>query len=53
MTMKGKWSALASLVFDYETPKIVSIKNVQIGILHRILQLAVIIYVLGFETIIS
>ena len=38
-----------SCLFEYETPKVVTIKNVPIGILRVILQLIVIVFVLVYQ----
>ena len=34
-------------VFEYDTPKYVHIKNKKIGIIYRLVQLAILAYVIG------
>jgi P2X purinoceptor 4 len=36
-----------STVFEYDTPKYVHIKNKKIGLLNRLIQLAIVAYVIG------
>ena len=40
------WGALVSTAFEYDTPKIVHIKNKKVGILNRLVQLAILGYVI-------
>lgn len=35
-------------VFEYETPKIIAINSVKIGLIYRSLQLAIIAYIIGY-----
>ena len=39
--------SLASAVLEYDTPKIVHVKNKTVGIINRLVQLAIIGYILG------
>lgn len=40
------WGAFVSTAFEYDTPKIVHIKNKKVGILNRLVQLAILGYVI-------
>lgn len=40
---------LTAILFQYETPRIVTIRNIKIGLFHRFLQLAIVGYVLGYK----
>lgn len=42
------WKAISSAVLEYDTPKIVHIKNKKIGLLNRIVQLAIIFYIIAY-----
>uniref|UniRef100_A0A915HJC3 ATP receptor n=1 Tax=Romanomermis culicivorax TaxID=13658 RepID=A0A915HJC3_ROMCU len=48
MASRNLCSALSNLAFEYETPKIVTIRDVKIGIVYRLMQLGIIAYVVGF-----
>ena len=38
---------LVEFVFEYDTPKYVHIKNKKIGVIYRLVQLAILAYVIG------
>ena len=40
-------SATLDMAFDYDTPKFVHIKNKKIGVVNRLVQLAIIGYIVG------
>ena len=40
-------SAFVAAAFEYDTPKIVHIKNKKVGVLNRLVQLGIIIFVIG------
>ncbi|VDN97054.1 unnamed protein product [Rodentolepis nana] len=42
---KMKWEKIAETLFTYETPKMIEITNYKIGVVHRILQIIIAIYV--------
>ena len=44
---RSAWSALFSLGFDYDTPKIVRIKNKKVGVLYRLFQLGIMGFMIG------
>lgn len=48
---RGKAKAVqkycTEFIFEYETPKIVAINSVKIGLFYRFLQLAIIAYIAG------
>jgi P2X purinoceptor 4 len=44
-------SLAISTVFEYDTPKYVHIKNKKIGLLNRLIQLAIVAYVIGYGVI--
>uniref|UniRef100_A0A8C5SER9 Uncharacterized protein n=1 Tax=Laticauda laticaudata TaxID=8630 RepID=A0A8C5SER9_LATLA len=39
--------ALYSFLFEYDTPRIVSIKSRKVGLMNRLVQLAILAYVIG------
>lgn len=41
------FEALAEAAFEYDTPKIVHIKNRKVGIVNRLVQLIIIGYIVG------
>ena len=45
---KGFGAKVLDALLSYETIKIVTIKNKKVGFLHRIIQLAILGYVIGF-----
>ncbi|XP_070535260.1 P2X purinoceptor 4a-like [Ptychodera flava] len=51
--MAPKWREFAAGFTEYQTPKIVRINRKKIGILYRLIQLAVIVYILGYVIILS
>lgn len=47
----SKFNQLLFSLFEYYTPKIVLIKNRKVGVLNRLVQLAIISYIIGFAII--
>ncbi|CAG0899266.1 unnamed protein product [Darwinula stevensoni] len=45
----GKW--VAGTLFEYETPQNVRVRNKRVGVLHRILQLCIVAYYIGYVMI--
>lgn len=43
----GFKKSLGNFIFEYETPKIVTIRSVRVGLINRFLQLAIISYIVG------
>ncbi|KAK9412588.1 P2X purinoceptor 5 [Crotalus adamanteus] len=41
------WKALCFSLFDYKTEKYVIAKNKKVGILYRVVQLSILIYIVG------
>lgn len=41
------WTTIISAVFEYDTAKIVHIKNKKVGLMNRLVQLIIIGYVIG------
>ena len=41
------WSTFVSAVFEYDTAKIVHIKNKKVGLMNRVVQLAIVGYIIG------
>ena len=41
------WSSLFTTVFEYDTAKIVHIKNKKVGLINRLVQLTIIGYIIG------
>jgi len=48
--MKGLCKFLFDLAFEYETPKVVMIRSIKIGMIYRFLQLIILAYVIGWVT---
>ena len=42
------WTKFATAAFEYDTAKIVHIKNKKVGIMNRIVQLGIIGYMIGY-----
>lgn len=40
--------SVSSAVLEYDTPKIVHIKNKKVGILNRLVQLAIVLYIIVY-----
>lgn len=40
---------IAESLFSYETPKIVQIKSILIGVISRLIQLTIIAYIIGYD----
>ena len=40
--------ALSEAVFEYDTPKIVHIKNKKVGIVNRLVQMIIVGYIVGY-----
>lgn len=48
--MDAPWErcgALYNFLFEYDTPRIVSIKSRKVGFMNRLVQLAILAYVIG------
>ena len=45
-TLRGILGSLVGIVFEYDTPKFVHIRNKKIGILNRLIQLGIILFVI-------
>jgi P2X purinoceptor 4 len=45
------WTSFVSAAFEYDTPKIVHIKNKKVGFMNRIVQLGIIGYIVGYGII--
>ena len=41
------WTTFVTAVFEYDTAKIVHIKNKKVGIMNRLVQLAIVGYIIG------
>lgn len=39
--------ALRGFLFEYDTPRIVSIKSRKVGLMNRLVQLAILAYIIG------
>lgn len=44
-------SSVSAAVFEYDTPKIVHIKNKKVGILNRMVQLGIVLYIIVYVTL--
>ena len=44
--VKGAFGSLTAAALEYETPKIVHIKDMRIGFIYRTVQLAIILYII-------
>ncbi|GAU96412.1 hypothetical protein RvY_07864 [Ramazzottius varieornatus] len=47
-TFKKIWDTGTSYLFAYETPKVVNIQSKRIGAMHRLVQIGIIAYVIGY-----
>ena len=47
----GCLQATTSAVFEYDTVKLVRIRNQKIGFIYRLVQLAIVGYILGYSTV--
>ena len=45
--------AFGSIFFEYETPKVVTVKNVPMGIFRIIVQGAILLFLFGFQMLYS
>ncbi len=41
-------SSVSSAVLEYDTPKIVHIKNKKVGFLNRLVQVAIVLYIIAY-----
>ena len=46
-TLRGILGSLVGIVFEYDTPKFVHIRNKKIGAINRLVQVAIIGYIIG------
>ena len=44
-----KWLREASYLFEYETPRVVTVRHYPLGVLKLIMQICVLVFVLGFQ----
>jgi len=44
--VKGAFGKVAAAVLEYDTPKIVHIKDMRIGFIYRTVQLAILLYII-------
>ncbi len=49
VSIKGVANGLCSCLFEYETPKVITVKNVPMGILRLVLQTACIGFIVIFQ----
>ena len=40
-------TVVAAAAFEYDTPKIVHIKNKTVGLINRLVQLGILVYIIG------
>ena len=45
--VQSGFSKVISVLFEYDTPKIVHIKNKTVGIINRVIQLGILAYIIG------
>ena len=44
------WGSFLTAVFEYDTAKIVHIKNKKVGLMNRVVQLGIVGYIIGYVT---
>lgn len=44
---KGICASVAEAIFEYDTAKIVHIKSKKVGLINRMIQLLIIVYIIG------
>ena len=48
MELKSGFTSAFNAVFEYDTPKIVHIKNKTVGCLNRVVQLGIVLYIIVY-----